>query len=141
MKRRTLLESAKTAIYRDRMTAPVKSLMFDGLIKGRILDYGCGHSKDGFLLGGDRYDPYYFPEKPEGRYDTILCTYVLNVVDALTARGITESIKELLAPSGNAYITVRRDMKRVGPVQRLVRLKLPTVKENSSFATYVLHKN
>jgi ATP adenylyltransferase len=51
-----------------------------GQIRGRVLDFGCGLGadvlflrKNGFETIG--YDPYYAPEIPEGRFDTILSNY------------------------------------------------------------------
>ena len=50
-----------------------------------FLDFGCGIGKDVELLKAKGidivgYDPFYFPEFPTEKFDTILCFYVLNVL-------------------------------------------------------------
>ena len=67
-------KSHLTAIKRTKLSVPIRGLDLKGK---RVLDYGCGRGSDADLLGADKYDPYYFPERPTGKYDVILCTYVL----------------------------------------------------------------
>ena len=90
-----------------------------GRIRGRVLDFGCGHGADVAFLrdqGFDvtAYDPHYAPTLPEGRFDTILCQYVLNVLMRRAQAHVLMHVAELLRPSGAAYFTVRRDVKRPG---------------------------
>jgi hypothetical protein len=48
-------------------------VLIDGkLIRGRVLDYGCGLGFDADQQGWEAYDPYYRPRKPTGIYDTII---------------------------------------------------------------------
>lgn len=133
----------KTAIRRKAMSAPAKLLQSKGLIKGRVLDYGCGHGYDATALGADGYDPFWKPTEPQGLYDTILCTYVLNVIeDVEERRRVLDRIKNLLAPNGNAYVSVRNDtgelngVTTLGSWQGLVTLDLPVVVKNPRFVTY-----
>lgn len=128
----------KTAISRHKPSAPMKYLYSQKLFKGKVLDYGCGKGFDANYYKLDRYDPYYYPTaaswfKP-GKYNTITCNYVLNVVSPDEIPRILQSIKALLAPKGTAYITVRRDLKEDAVkgkdcLQYQVYLDLPVVKE------------
>ncbi len=79
------LYSHFTAKKRDCISMPTRKLLDLGLLKGEILDYGCGYGKDvellkakGFNVTG--YDAYYFKDLPIRKYDTIICNYVLNVI-------------------------------------------------------------
>lgn len=130
----------ETAIARKTLSAPAKRLVKLGLISGRVLDYGCGRGKDAEILNCEGYDPYYFPTKPRGKFDTILCSYVLNVLTEESRQEVIDSIKRLLKSGGSAYISVRRDTKNFNRLDRQfnVQLDLPTVYSNSSFCIYKL---
>lgn len=98
---------------------PVKQLLMTGLIQGRVLDFGCGPGTDiaflrekNFDITG--YDPYYAPEIPKSRFDTILCGYVLNVLLPEEQVHVLMAVAELLKPEGKAYFTVRRDVRQNG---------------------------
>ena len=74
-----------TAIERTALSFPARTLLSNNKMKGKILDFGCGIGKDVELLKDkgfevDGYEPFYFPEVPTEKYDTILCFYVLNVL-------------------------------------------------------------
>lgn len=142
--------TGKTAIHRTTISAPLLSFVKNKLIRGSVLDYGCGHGKDleylqHHCIDADGWDPNHKPdETPLNRHwDTILCTYVLNVIeDEATRNSIVEHIKSLLNPGGNAYITVRNDIKElngktnIDTWQGLITLDLPIIRKNSSFITY-----
>ena len=134
-----------TAITRRGPSVPIKWLDSHSLLTGRILDFGCGKGMDAESFDMDRYDPFYSPEYPTGKYDTITCTYVLNVVDENTADTILAEILALLSKVGIAYLTVRRDIKKEGltsrgTFQRNVRHVLPIMTENSRFCIYKLQR-
>lgn len=121
------------------MSAPARYLKGKGFIKGLVLDYGCGRGKDAEELGADAYDPTFAPDPPTGMYDTILCTYVLNVVSEETEAQILGKIETLLKPGGAAYVTVRRDLPEGGSdSQRYVLLNLPVLKETATHCIYLL---
>lgn len=108
-----------TAKEREGPSFPLKYLLREGCVSGRVLDYGCGFGADvqhlrrrGFDVTG--YDPYYAPERPEGRFDTILCLYVLNVLLPDEQAQVLMDVSERLAPGGTAYFAVRRDVGRGG---------------------------
>jgi len=91
----------------------------------------------------DFYDPYWYPESLNyNLYDTILCTYVLNVLPKEDEASIIYSVQKHLRVKGKAYLTVRRDVKQDGATsrgyQRNVLLDLPIVKEKKN--NYCIYK-
>ena len=68
--------------------------------------------KEGYSIVG--YDNYYRPEYPTKRFDTIICNYVLNVLESKEQAQVLMEVSELLKPNGTAYFTVRRDLKYEG---------------------------
>ncbi|MBW4448717.1 MAG: HIT domain-containing protein [Spirirestis rafaelensis WJT71-NPBG6] len=108
-----------TAIERIYLSFPAKFLLNKNLLKGKILDFGCGFGNDvkllqqkGFDITG--YDPYYFPELPHDKFDTIICFYVLNVLFPEEQANVLMGVSHLLKPGGKAYYAVRRDIKKEG---------------------------
>ncbi|WP_432671115.1 bifunctional class I SAM-dependent methyltransferase/HIT family protein [Flavobacterium sp. SM2513] len=108
-----------TAIERTSLSYPARILITQKKIKGKVLDFGCGVGKDvellkekGFDIAG--YDPFYFPEFPTEKYDTILCFYVLNVLLLEEQAEVLMNVSHLLKPTGKAYFAVRRDIQFEG---------------------------
>lgn len=108
-----------TAIQRTSLSFPTRILKERKLLLGEILDFGCGFGydtdhlqKSGYNIIG--YDNYYRPELPEKRFDTIICNYVLNVLEPNEQADVLMSVSELLKPAGKAYFAVRRDLKNEG---------------------------
>lgn len=108
-----------TAKERDRPSLPVRILLERDLLTGEILDFGCGFGRDvqflrskGFSTHG--YDPYYFPELPKQKFDTIICFYVLNVLFPQQQNEVLMEVAQRLKPTGRAYFAVRRDIHRDG---------------------------
>lgn len=104
-----------TVKERTQASFPVRHLLRNSLIHGRVLDFGCGLGADvnflhekGFDVTG--YDPHYAPDLPRGRFDTILCLYVLNVLLPEEQAHVLMAVSELLEPNGRAYFAVRRDI-------------------------------
>ncbi len=135
----------KTATTRIEPSAPMRRLASDGLIVGKALDYGCGRGFDADYYGMNSYDPHYAPEKPVGRFDTITCNYVLNVMEEPEARlQVLQDIQERLKDTGIAYITVRDDKRalrgitRTGSWQCLIALALPVRYKHAGYVTYEL---
>ena len=88
---------------------PTKHLLAQGLIQGRVLDFGCGLGTDVAFLRAKGiditgYDPHYAPAYPTGRFDTILCHYVLNVLLPEEQIQVLMAVAELLKPSGRASV-------------------------------------
>lgn len=123
-----------TAIERTTMSFPTRWLKQNNLLQGEILDFGCGFGFDtdqlkelSFDIAG--YDNYYRPEYPEKRFDTIICNYVLNVLEPNEQAEVLMSVSELLKPTGKAYFAVRRDLKSEGFRTHYLH-KLPTFQSN-----------
>lgn len=135
--------SYKTAIVRKKVSRPTQYLITHNLIRGRVLDYGCGRGFDAITLGFDKFDPHFFPEKEfEGkRYDTVVCNFVLNTLERKDREKVLTIIKSLLNVGGIAYVSVRRDIKkdgytRSGTYQETVILPNDVVTENSDYCLY-----
>ena len=60
------------------------------------------------------YDYYYRPEYPDGKFDTILCNYVLNVLEPYAQAEVMMNVTNLLASTGTAFFAVRRDLTEEG---------------------------
>ena len=142
-------KSHLTAKKRSNPSKPMRILNQQGLLKGKMLDYGCGQGFDADFFKMDAFDPHYNPKKTSGKYDTITCNYVLNVVEEEQGHEIINTLSELLKDGGIAYLTVRRDIKKElgkegytskGTYQRNVELPLPKLKETSSFCIYMICK-
>ena len=108
-----------TAQERKYISFPAQVMLKQNLLVGKILDFGCGLGNDvkllqqkGFDVTG--YDPYYFPEYPPGKFDTILCFYVLNVLFKQPQIEVLMQVSQLLNSEGKAYYAVRRGLKREG---------------------------
>lgn len=148
-------KSHLTAKTRSRPSAPMKYIEnmlgqiddseFTGL-KFRMLDYGCGKGQDADHYGLEKYDPYYFPTRPVGKFYFIFCNYVLNVVSVEEEKKIIDDILSLLSDGGKAFVSVRRDVKEdgftdKGTYQRNVVLSYPVVYENKGHYCIYLLKN
>lgn len=113
------LNSHLTAIERSKLSYPTRLLLYKDCLKGFVLDFGCGFGKDvsdlkskGYSVCG--YDPYYFPNYPKEKFDTIYCNYVLNVLQREEQAKVLFEISKLLKIGGKAYFAVRRDIKKSG---------------------------
>ena len=58
-----------------------------------------------------KYDPVSYPRMPKGKFDTITCNYVLNVVPIEEEAKIISSVYRRLKKGGSAYFSVRRGLK------------------------------
>jgi SAM-dependent methyltransferase len=108
-----------TAKERDSLSYPARLLLKQNLLTGEVLDFGCGFGKDVELLKQrgmniTGYDKYYFPTIPNKRYDTILCLYVLNVLQPEEQATVLMELSQLVKPTGRVYIAVRRDIQFEG---------------------------
>ena len=134
-----------TAKEREKVSYPTRKLYNMGVLKGEVLDFGSGYGKDAEFLRSKNinctnYDPHYAPDYPEQKFDTIICQYVLNVLLPEEQAEVLMSISELLKPTGKAYFTVRRDLKRAGYRTHYVH-KVPTYQCNVKLPYRTFFKN
>ncbi|MFB2773502.1 bifunctional class I SAM-dependent methyltransferase/HIT family protein [Pelatocladus sp. BLCC-F211] len=140
-----------TAIERVYLSVPTNFLLDKNLLQGKVLDFGCGFGNDvkllrkkGFDITG--YDPYYFPQYPTDKFDTIICIYVLNVLFSEEQASVLMEISHLLKPGGKAYYAVRRDIKKEGfrehyihkkpTYQCIVKLPFQSIQLDESYEIY-----
>jgi len=149
-------KSHLTAIGRRDLPVPTRFLIKNGYLVGSILDYGCGkcHLINNKHFNADGFDAHpSFPQSASirinmGRYNTIICNYVLCVVPLEERLPILRTIQTLLTDNGTAYISVRNDKPKngwgvssKGTYQGRVRkLMLPLLYKNSQFRIYTLTK-
>ena len=83
----------KTALSRDSLSSPMKTLANNGYLKGQytVFDYGCGHGDDltelqaqGITASG--WDPNWRPEGEKTEGDLVNLGYVINVIEDLEER-------------------------------------------------------
>lgn len=121
------------AINRQTISATAQFLADHKLLVGRVLDYGCGFGFDATHFGWDKYDPYYFQNKPSGLYDTIICNHVANILTRSSREKMLLAIQDLLTPAGKAYVSVSRKIPKRGKlairkrIQNYVVLNLESV--------------
>lgn len=118
--------TAKTALRRRKLSAPVKWLLDQGLLGQKILDYGCGRGDDvrhlqqlkpqAFVEG---WDPHWTEgSAPRDSYDTVLCTYVGNVLPLRERVELWDQLATYHQFVGSdVFVTVRRDGKGQTPSQ------------------------
>lgn len=145
------MSSHNTAISRKTASAPLRMLERLGLLNGSILDYGCGKGADVKYLSEkgyttSSYDPHWKPDDLGGsKYDTVLCTFVLNVIEKPDEEGVIDTLLNRVNDGGRCFVTVRRDVKVDGPTsrgyQRNVLLNYPVVKElKGNYCIYEITK-
>jgi len=101
-----------TAKERRSASQPTRTLFRKGYIKGRTLDYGCGFGEDVKYLKSkgidvEGYDIHYKPKFPNGKFDTIICNYVLNVLLPEQQTEVLMEISELLNSEGEGLTSYR----------------------------------
>ena len=132
------------AIRHNSVSAGAKRLVEQGQLKGRVLDYGCGHGFDADHFGWDAFDPYYRPAEMTGTYDTIICNHVLNMLTRASREQAVRKIQNMLVPRGNAYLIVPRNIPVTGKVglrkrlQNYVVLTLPSLYVDDQLEIYHL---
>jgi len=108
------MNSEKTAISRSKPSRPLKAALHLSAVKGRVLDFGCGKGKDvqelrkrGFKVFG--YDPNFRPKKPSGRFQTVLMTYVVNVLQVKERDAAIQEAWSYVKKGGRLIVTARSE--------------------------------
>ena len=121
------------AIRRGTVSKTARFLDEHRLLRGRVLDYGCGFGFDADHFGWEAYDPHYRQTLPDGLFDTVVCNHVANMLTRDSRQELFRALQALLAPQGKAYVSVSRRIPRAGKValrkriQNYVVLTLPSL--------------
>lgn len=139
------LYSHCTAKERNVISFPAKLLLQQNLLFGKVLDFGCGLGKDVEILLEKNidiigYDPYFFKDFPKEKFDTIICFYVLNVLQQEEQANVLMEVSTLLKPNGKAYFAVRRDVQKEGFRMHKIHQK-PTYQCNVILAYKSIFRN
>jgi hypothetical protein len=154
----------KTAIARKTASEPLRWLLrhWPDLFDGHTFDYGCGKGADVRALQGkghtvSGWDLFNMPdgigEYFEGSelqrfkrgFDTVLLTYVLNVVTPETQADILKKVMTIAKLGAAIVVTVRRDIPKAGTqTQRWVELnygRWKSIRKTSTCETYILRND
>jgi len=135
------------AVHRTTPSFGATWLVNRNLVKGRVLDYGCGYGFDADHFGWHGFDPYYRQLQPSGNFDTILCNHVLNMLTRASRHAALAHIQELLTETGVAWLIVPRNIPRIGKlamrkrIQNFVVLSLPSVYADEALEIYRMTAN
>lgn len=103
----------RTAIARPGPSVPARHLKEQAphLLAGRVLDFGGGQGADARTLRATLYDPHHpkastrvLPTRP---FDTVLATYVLNVLPPGERHAALQTAAGLVRPGGHLVLSVR----------------------------------
>jgi SAM-dependent methyltransferase len=134
------------AIRRETVSKAARFLEGRHLLKGRVLDYGCGFGFDADHFGWEAFDPHYRQNRPEGVFDTVICNHVANMLTRKSRQELFQTLRDLLAPGGKAYIAVSRKIPKEGKmalrkrIQNYVVLTLPSLFRDDELEIYCLEK-
>jgi len=132
------------AIRRETVSKTAQFLHDQGLLRGRILDYGCGFGFDADHFGWEAFDPHYRQKLPAGVFDTIICNHVANMLTRSSRQDLFITLQSLLAPRGKAYVSVSQKIPATGKIamrkriQNYVVLTLPSLFRDDELEIYRL---
>jgi DNA phosphorothioation-associated putative methyltransferase len=99
---------------RKKASRPLRAALYINAVHGRVLDFGCGKGKDvdeledlGYKVVG--YDPNFHPTKPHGRFQTVLMTYVINVLQAKERNEALQEAWDRVKKGGRLIVTARSE--------------------------------
>lgn len=95
--------SARTAIFRTRVSIPTRFYMEKKLVYGDVLHHGCGMAVLDSVVMEDlankvvEYDPHYVPNEDtlKQRYNVVVSNFVLNVLPPIECRQVIKQLKEI----------------------------------------------
>jgi len=132
------------AIRRGTVSKTARFLDEHRLLRGRVLDYGCGFGFDADHYGWEAYDPHYRQTLPDGLFDTVVCNHVANMLTRDSRQELFRALQALLAPQGKAYVSVSRRIPKAGKlalrkrIQNYVVLTLPSLFRDGELEIYRL---
>src|SRR3954454_686004 len=132
------------AIRRETVSQTARFLDERRLLRGRVLDYGCGFGFDADHFGWEAYDPHYRQKLPDGLFDTVVCNHVANMLTRNSRQELFRTLQALLAPQGQAYLSVSRKIPTSGKIalrkriQNYVVLTLPSLFRDDELEIYRL---
>lgn len=132
------------AIDRGTISQTAQILVERRLIRGRVLDYGCGFGFDADHFGWEGYDPHYRQKLPTGPFDTVVCNHVANMLTRASRIELYRTLEGLLTPTGTAYLSVSRKIPVGGKIamrkrlQNYVVLTLPSLFRDGDMELYKL---
>ena len=106
------------AIRRETVSKTAQFLDEHRLLRERVLDYGCGFGFDADHFDWEAYDPHYCQKLPDGRFDTIVCNHVANMLTRDSRQELFRAIQALLAPNGKAYVSVVAESLKKKNIQK-----------------------
>lgn len=130
------------AVHRNSVSSGAAWLVNHNLVQGRVLDYGCGFGFDADHFGWQGFDPYYRQQPPQGKFDTILCNHVLNMLTRASRHSALNQIQDLLTETGVTWLIVPRNIPRIGKlavrkrIQNYVVLSLPSAYADEALEIY-----
>lgn len=108
------MDSKRTAISRKKASRPLRAALKLDAVQGRVLDFGCGKGMDvaelldlGYKVKG--YDPNFWPVKPRGRFQTVLMTYVVNVLQTAERNEALQKAWGYVKKGGRFIVTARTE--------------------------------
>jgi len=108
------MNSKRTAISRKKASRPLRAALKLNAVQGKVLDYGCGKGRDieelqalGFKIVG--YDPNFHPRKPRGRFQTVLMTYVVNVLQVKERNAAIQDAWSHVKKGGRLIVTAKTE--------------------------------
>jgi len=132
------------ALRRGTVSKTARFLDERRLLRGRVLDYGCGFGFDADHFGWEAYDPHYRQTLPDGLFDTVVCNHVANMLTRDSRQELFRALQGLLAPQGKAYVSVSRRIPRAGKlalrkrIQNYAVLTLPSLFRDDELEIYRL---
>ena len=132
------------AVRRETVSSTARFLDEHRLLRGRVLDYGCGFGFDADHFGWEAFDPHYRQRLPDGLFDTVVCNHVANMLTRDSRQELFRALQARLRPQGKAYVSVSRKIPKAGKValrkriQNYVVLTLPSLFRDDELEIYRL---